>query len=379
MKESQQLHLIAFNIPFPANYGGVIDVFYKIKALHELGVEIHLHCFEYGRTESDVLLMYCKTVHYYKRKTGLLQQFSFKPYITNTRFSAQLLENLTKINAPILFEGLHCCYYLNHPDLKNDVKIVRIHNVEWEYYLHLAQLERQWIKKTYFLIESFRLKKYQSIIKYANQIIAISPQDEQKLIAQFPNQPIKYIPAFHPNETIKSQVGAGDYILFHGDLSVKDNEAGAIYLIEEVFKNGKIPMPLVIAGLNPSARLIQLAEKIPHVTIKANLSHEDLQNLICKAHINILISFQSAGMKLKLLNALFTGRFCVVNTPMIKDTGLADLCIVQDNAIDTQKELQQLCLVSFQDKDVQKRHQGLGKTFFNSYNAQEFLSLLKEH
>ena len=27
------LHIIAFNVPYPANYGGVIDVFYRIKAL----------------------------------------------------------------------------------------------------------------------------------------------------------------------------------------------------------------------------------------------------------------------------------------------------------------------------------------------------------
>ena len=374
----KELHLITFNIPFPANYGGVIDVFYKIKALHELGVDIHLHCFEYGRAESETLLMYCKTVHYYKRKTGILQQFSLKPYITNTRFSTQLLDNLTKINAPILFEGLHCCYYLDHPALKNQVKIVRMHNIEWEYYQHLAHLEKQWIKKAYFLIESFRLKKFQPIIQHANKIIAISPQDEQKLIAQFPNQTIKYIPAFHPNETIKSKAGKGNYILFHGDLSVKDNEAGAIYLIEEVFKMGKIPMPLVIAGLNPSQHLLQLAEKKPNVTVKANLSHEVLQDLIRQAHINILISFQSAGMKLKLLNALFTGRFCVVNTPIIQDTGLADLCIVKDNPIGIQNVLQALCLTSFQPKQVKKRHQGLGKTFFNKYNAQEFLSILKE-
>ncbi len=27
------LHIISFDIPYPPNYGGVIDVFYKLKAL----------------------------------------------------------------------------------------------------------------------------------------------------------------------------------------------------------------------------------------------------------------------------------------------------------------------------------------------------------
>ena len=34
----QHLHIISFDIPWPPNYGGVIDVFYKIKTLSEAGV-----------------------------------------------------------------------------------------------------------------------------------------------------------------------------------------------------------------------------------------------------------------------------------------------------------------------------------------------------
>ena len=58
MKE-QRLHIVSFDVPFPPNYGGVVDVFYKIRALHKLGVKIHLHCFEYGRGEQKELDKYC--------------------------------------------------------------------------------------------------------------------------------------------------------------------------------------------------------------------------------------------------------------------------------------------------------------------------------
>ena len=43
----KHLHIISFDIPYPPNYGGVIDVYYKIRTLHKLGIKIHLHCFEY--------------------------------------------------------------------------------------------------------------------------------------------------------------------------------------------------------------------------------------------------------------------------------------------------------------------------------------------
>ena len=63
------LHIIAFDVPYPANYGGVIDVFYRVKALSEAGVKVHLHCFEYGRGEQEILKR-CHEVKYYKRDTS---------------------------------------------------------------------------------------------------------------------------------------------------------------------------------------------------------------------------------------------------------------------------------------------------------------------
>ena len=41
------VNIVSFNIPYPPNYGGVIDVFYKIKALSKEGYEVYLHTFIY--------------------------------------------------------------------------------------------------------------------------------------------------------------------------------------------------------------------------------------------------------------------------------------------------------------------------------------------
>ena len=48
----KEIHLIAFNVPYPANYGGVIDVFYKLKALSQNGFKVILLAFKYGRAEA---------------------------------------------------------------------------------------------------------------------------------------------------------------------------------------------------------------------------------------------------------------------------------------------------------------------------------------
>ncbi len=84
----KHLHIISFDIPYPPNYGGVIDVYYKIRTLYKLGIKIHLHCFEYpGRDRSPELNSFCEEVFYYPRKTGLRSAFSLAPYIVSSRKS----------------------------------------------------------------------------------------------------------------------------------------------------------------------------------------------------------------------------------------------------------------------------------------------------
>ena len=53
------LHIVTFNVPWPADYGGVIDVYYRIVALAKTGVKIHLHCYTYGREEAKELEQWC--------------------------------------------------------------------------------------------------------------------------------------------------------------------------------------------------------------------------------------------------------------------------------------------------------------------------------
>ncbi len=118
------INIISFDVPFPANYGGVIDVYYKIKAFHTAGIKVHLHCFEYGRGEQLELNKYCETVSYYKRKTVATAFLSGLPYIVKSRVSKKLKTNLLSNNYPILFEGLHCCFLLNDNDLKSRFKII---------------------------------------------------------------------------------------------------------------------------------------------------------------------------------------------------------------------------------------------------------------
>ena len=359
------IHLVAFNVPFPANYGGVIDVFYKIKALNSIGIKVHLHCFEYGRNHADELFEICESVQYYKRNTSITQHLTRLPYIVQSRINESLLNNLIKDDFPILFEGLHCCGMLASQQLKTRLKFVRMHNVEWQYYEHLAKKERNIIKQLFFKLEGWKLKRFEKIIQKADVIVTISPNDTTYFQTKYAKKQIVYVPAFHPNEHISSKVGQGDYILFHGDLSVMDNEKAALFLIDKVFND--LTIPLVIAGLNPSERLLAKANK--NVLIKANVSHQTMIDLLQNAQANILISFHAAGMKLKLLNALFQGRFCIVNSFMIENTGMDKYCLIGNEPEILKQHLMNIKELSFNTSQIEKRKQLLTGDLSNRNNA----------
>jgi Glycosyl transferases group 1 len=380
---NNRLHLISFDIPFPADYGGIMDVFYKIKALHEAGIGVVLHCFQYReRTPQAELEKYCTEVHYYPRSLSPLSMLSSQPFIVRSRASNALLKNLLKDTAPILFEGVHSCAFIGDKGLKERLKIVRMHNVEWEYYRNLNALESRFWKKIYFTTESNKLQSFENqVLKNANIILTISPDDtayfeERVEKMALPKTPtVVFVPPFHPNILVESKIGTGDYVLFHGKLSVSDNEEAAVYLIKKVF--AKRDIPLIIAGKEPSERLLQLAKQHENVTIRPNPTDVEMVDLIQNAQINVLLSFQKAGMKLKLLNALYRGRHCVVNRHTVQNTGLESLCYVKNTSKEIRAMVESLMNVQLSNKQIADRKAILERDFSTKANALKIIEQLK--
>jgi len=367
----KHLHIVSFNVPYPPDYGGVIDVFYKIKALGKLGIKIHLHCFNYGRDESEELAKICETVNYYPRKKFYQAIYSNVPYIVGSRQSGELLSNLTNDSHPVLFEGLHTCLYLKHPALKDKLKAVRMHNVEWDYYRSLKEAESNYLIKFYFNLESKKLKKFEDELKNADRIFAISRSDYEYLRQSY--ETISYIPAFHNNEGITSKPGKGNFILYQGNLSVAENNQAAMFISKKIAEG--LPFKFVIAGKNPTAALKKEIKNIPNIELIENPAFEKMEELMREAHINLLLTFQNTGIKLKLLNSLYRGKYILVNGKMVNNTGLETLCIIEDNPAATKRILTELMNLDFTSSEIEKRERILGAGFSNRANA---LKVMKE-
>ena len=370
LSNKRTLHIVAFDVPFPANYGGVIDIYYKIKAIYEEGIDIKLHVYNYGRKLSkSELSKYCSEINYYSRKIYKNPFMGTLPYIVNSRNSSDLLNNLQKDQAPILFEGLHCTYYLAHPSLQNRVKIVRTHNIEHHYYKHLESSESKYFKKYFFRIEAEKLKKHQEILKHANIIAAISPNDTSYFNKKFGNT--IYIPAFHSNNKMVKPDNKGDFVLYHGNLSVPENYNAAKQLILNVFS--KIKTRAIIAGNNPPKELITLCNMHQNVELKYNLSSDEIHQLIENAHINVLYTNQNTGIKLKLLNALYLGRFSIVNSLMVEGSGLEKLCTISNNFQNIIQNINTLTKTDYTENHYTDKKLFLEKNFNNTIGVQKLI------
>lgn len=338
-------------MPYPPNYGGVIDVFYKIKELKKLGVKIHLHTFEYGRGKHEKLEKYCYKVYYYKRNSYFLSTFSKIPFVVKSRANQQLINRLQKDNFPILFEGLHTTFPIYSKAINTSRVFVRAHNIEHNFYRGLFESESSIFKKKFFKYEAEKLKEYESLLSKVQGIFPISPFEQSYFSNKYGNKST-YIPAFY-EATINHEFKPSEkIILYHGNLTVPEN-INAVQFLIEVYKNSNHKLIIASRKLDRNSKaLIKNIENINFIEIP---TQESLQKLFEVAHINVLPTFQKTGIKLKLLNTLSKGKFVITNNQMIEDTGLEDLVEIANTKKEFLEKTELLFSKNFNQEIINKR------------------------
>ena len=163
--------------------------------------------------------------------------------------------------------------------------------------------------------------------------------------------------------------GKGDYVLYHGNLEVSENYAAAEYLVE-TFKDTDIN--LKIAGMNPPQHLSQIIDYEDNIELIDSPDDKTLYDLIRNAQINILVTAQSTGLKLKLLNTLFNGRFCLVNEKMVEELDVNGLCYVVNDMNSIRFAANELMNKTFDQHQIEKRRENM-KRFYNIEEATDLL------
>ncbi len=367
------VHIVCLDAPAPPDYGGAIDMYYKITSLAATGKKIILHYFNYNpqRNVGD-LENYCHSIYSYSRKGTLRSLPISQPYIVASRINQQLIDRLNKDQQPVILEGIHCSGII--PYLKKDRKIfLRVHNDEAAYYLRLFKTEKNLLRKAYFFLEHCLLSRYQKRIERNIIVGCLSGKDAQTFFEKYNFPNVHFTPCFLPWQAITIHTGTGEYCLYHGNMKVSENEAAATWLIKNVFS--KIKIPFIIAGKGLSKTLKDLVLIYPHIKVIDDPTKEDIDSLIEKAHIHLLPSLNNTGVKLKLLHALLAGKFCITNQAGIEGSKIKDGVFIANTPQEYISLINLLMKQSFTEDAIKEREPVL-QEYNNILNAQKLSALI---
>ena len=337
-----------------------------------------MHCFVYGgRTPQASLEQYCEKIYYYPRERSIKYLFSSLPFVVKSRMNTELLENLQVNNFPILFDATHTTGFLHHPKLNDRKKIVRLHNIEWIYYRILFDSAFSLKEKIFYFSEYKKLIQYDNMLTAANALSCLSETDFEYYTEKFPNTKISLEYVFHENEELTCKEGSGGYILYHGNLSLLDNHQLIFELLNNELKD--CHYPIVLAGKDPPATLIELVRQRQNIRLIPNPSATEMHTLLQEAHICLAVAKNPSGVKLKLINALFATRFVISNECAVTGSGLEELCILPTKEKDYQYIIDELMQTSFDAAQIQRRKSVLEEKYNNKKNALQLLQLVSNN
>ncbi len=332
-------------------------------------MEVHLHCIQYANNQPQKQLEeVCHSVFYYKRKKKIPINFFGKPYIVASRIIPELIENLNKDNCPVLIEGIHCSGIIPHINPACRKIHIRLCNVEYIYYQHLADTTTSLLRRLYYKSESIRLRKWeQQLVSKQRQFNALSSLDVDIYKHILKCKHVTYIPLFIPSWHLPHLSPTGTYCLYHGNLDIDENQKAVEWLIDEVFPN--LSVPLYVAGKSDGSFIKKMRAKTLNAHWIENPSEKEMNDIIVHAQLHLLPSFNATGVKIKLLNALFNGRHCLVNNAAVNGSGLESVCIVANTAQEFKESIQVYSQMPFSNSEQEKRKKLLNTIYDNNKNA----------
>ena len=283
-----------------------------------------------------------------------------------------LWRRLEQDNHPVLIEGIHAAGWLLKRKPSERKIILRLHNVEHDYYRQLFLSTSSTLNKIYFHFESQLLRNFEkTIASIPDIILAVSAKDVQTYKQRFQVKNIDVLPVFTGFTNDEPPAGTGYFSLYHGNLSVPENEKAVAWLLNEIFVDSAIPF--VIAGKNPSPDLKQFIARFENAKLISDPSIETMQSLIADAQCNVLPSFNVTGIKLKLINALFHGRHCIVNSAAVAGSGLESICHIVKTPQEFREEVERLTLLPLDSAEISARKKILKDLFDEDKNCAELI------
>jgi hypothetical protein len=152
-----------------------------------------------------------------------------------------------------------------------------------------------------------------------------------------------------------------------------DNARAAIEVATAASAEG---IPCVIAGKSPSEKMRKTLQKLSNIRVMADVSAETMLQLKQDAQMHVVHSENPSGFKIKLLNALFSGRHVLVQRSIVEGEHLEKITHAFGNREELQGLMRTLQNTPMTMEDIKCRESLLLPRFSNSVNAQNLINLI---
>jgi polysaccharide biosynthesis protein PslH len=355
-----KITLICSEIPYPAIHGGRIDIWRRIKAFAERGVELQLIFWWFGVEPSDVeiaeIQKYAGKLYPIQIQQTLLSRLSRIPdlLVYPLETSSRLIEGneLTKLRREvnefdpdlIFLDGLHGGGIATTLSKELDLPLVtRSHNIEHLYAQRLLKSAIGLNDKFRRYLAVFNLEKYEKKILASSTFFYDVSADDLKFWQGLNFTNGRLLPPIIEFSEISTEDDSSIKTLntydlvFLGSLDAENNVEAVIWFLTEVLPLVQQQFPkttVLIAGRKPVDRIRQICEQTPLVTLISN--PESANDIYRSASVLINPILNGSGVKIKSIEMLQFGIPIVSTTEGVSGlpTPVRQYFKIADNPVD---------------------------------------------
>jgi glycosyltransferase involved in cell wall biosynthesis len=317
-------------IPYPPIHGGRVDVWRRLKALSELGVDLQLVCWTKTAPKPEDIAVIKQYIQYfypivYKRDLlaslrRFVDLFSYSLEVSSRILRGKDWDNLltaVKIFHPdvLMADHVHSGIVTLPLSKKLEVPmIVRSHDIEHLHYRYLMKTAKGYRKMARFLSQNHLESYEKNIFRQSLAFYDISSDDLAYWESQgFTNgYLLPPLIEFQDQDisTASKAVKTTYDVVFLGNLVAENNVAGVVQFLKEVLPilQQKLPnIKVLIAGSNPTFEVIDLCDELKsNVDLKIN--PPDAFEIYQLGKILINPVWIGSGVSIKSIDMLAAGK-----------------------------------------------------------------------
>lgn len=329
---SLKILVVTPDFPYPANHGGRVDYYNRIRCFQEFGYEVDLISTvkeEIGEEHIGHMRRYVKSVTLVRRDISIRSLLSGLPLQMKSREGLKKISLSEKTYDVLWLESEYVLPIIENPDFKFKKSFLRIHNLESRYFVSLATSSMPHPSALFYFLEAYKFRRFNKRFSFSiDKRLYISSSEMKAAAGNYNNF---YLPPVYPEFKIQTalQKREGKRVLFVGSLFMPNNRKSIDFFIQQVH-----PLLLthqeyefvIIGSTRMDAALQQKLNAAyagaANVRFLFDASDETILEYYSSSRVFVNPVFETAGIKMKVLDAIRHGIPVVSTNAGIEGTGL---------------------------------------------------------